>query len=111
PVAGVSAEERYSDGSCADPTLEMRGANNAEANVLHDPTANAFGLDTTFATSIGGDSYGLHLQLSGQFANRPPVAVLGIETPANPQGGCPAVWRWNGQTWELVAEANNFAGF
>jgi hypothetical protein len=107
---GLASEGRAPDGACLEPTLELAAANNAELLMTHDPVANRFGLSTTFHATLAGAGYDLSLDLSGSFANRPPQAVLGILTPQNPQGGCPAFWRWNGQLWERVAEANDPGG-
>ncbi len=107
-VAGVSSEERYADGSCADPTIEFSSVNDVEVQALHDPALDRFALSGSFATTIAGESFTLGLQLDGRFVNRPPQASLALRRLGEPwpQGGCPAFWRWNGQLWELVAEAN-----
>ncbi len=104
---GLASEGRAADGACVAPTLELAAANNSEVLVTHDPTANRFALSTTFHTTLADGGYDLLLDLVGRFTNRPPRAVLDILTPQNPQGGCPAFSRWNGQLWERVAEAND----
>ncbi len=111
-VAGVASEERLADGSCADPTLTWAGVNDSETLLLHDPVAGVFGLAGTFHTTIEGEAGTLTLQLSGLFVNRPPAAALALRRTGEPypQSGCPAFWRWNGQLWEQVAEANDPAG-
>ncbi len=111
-LGGVSSEERYADGSCADPTIEFAGTNDVEVQALHDPAGDRFALSGTFASVLAGETFALGLQLDGRFVNRPPQASLALRRLGEPwpQGGCPAFWRWNGQLWELVAEANTFDG-
>jgi hypothetical protein len=111
-LAGVSSEGRLGDGSCAAPTISFSSLNDVEVQVLHDPAADVFGLTGTFGTAIAGETFSLALRLDGRFVNRPPQASLALRRLGEPwpQGGCPAFWRWNGQLWELVAEANTPAG-
>lgn len=111
-IAGVSSEERFPDGTCADPTIEFGSVNDVEVQVLHDPAADRFGLSGSFATTVSGEGFTLALQLDGRFVNRPPQASLALRRLGEPwpQGGCPAFWRWNGQLWEQVAEANTYDG-
>lgn len=104
---GLASEARTPAGACVEPSLELLASNNVETQVTHDPAADRFALATTFHTTLAGEGYDLALELAGDFKNRPPRAVLDIWTPENPQGGCPAFWRWNGQLWESVAEAND----
>ncbi len=107
-LAGQASEERLADGSCADPTLAWNGTNDVETLLLHDPAAGSFGLDGSFHTVVEGEPSTLTLHLEGGFVNRPPQAAFALRRAGEPypQSGCPAVWRWNGQLWELVAEAN-----
>jgi hypothetical protein len=109
-LAGASAEERLPDGSCAAPSLALDAVNDAPAAFRHNPAANRFFLLGTFAARIEGDTYLFDVTASGGFDNRPPVTGVGIETPQVTQGNCPAFWRWNGQLWERVAQANDPAG-
>lgn len=107
-LAGVASEERLADGSCADPTLVWTGTNDVATVLLHDPATGRFGLDGSFHTVVEGESSTLTLRLEGGFVNRPPQAAFALRRAGEPypQSGCPAFWRWNGQLWELVAEAN-----
>lgn len=111
-LSGLASEARLPDGSCADASLTFTSTNDVETTLLHDPAADRFGLDGTFHTVVEGESSTLTLHLEGTFANQPPRAALALRRTGEPypQGGCPAFWRWNGQLWELVAEANAPAG-
>jgi hypothetical protein len=109
-VVALSSEERRADGSCGDRTLRLEARNDVATRITHDPVANVFAWDGRFRSSLDGEDYDLTLQLTGRFANRPPTAAAGVLTSDLPQGGCPARWRFNGQTWEQVAEANSPQG-
>ncbi len=109
-LAGASAEERDAAGACADPTLALEATNDVPAVLRHDPAHDRFALVGSFRAVIEGETYVFNVDAAGPFDNRPPVAGLAIETPAMPQGGCPAFWRWAGQQWELVAQANDHSG-
>lgn len=111
-LAGVASEARLGDGSCADPSLTWAGSNDTETLLLHDPTSGTFALDGSFHTVVEGESSALALHLAGSFVNRPPLGALALRRSGEPypQSGCPAYWRWNGQLWELVAEANDPTG-
>lgn len=109
-VAGSSAEERLADGTCGDSTLELEATTDAPAALRYDPAGNWFEVNASFRATMAGDTYALTIQATGQFDNRPPAAVLALETPEVPQGNCPAYRRWDGQAWEDVAEANDPRG-
>jgi hypothetical protein len=110
-LAGASAEARDADGTCADPTLALEATNDVPLAVRHDPARNLFGLAGSFRTTIDGDTYVFAIDVGGTFDNRPPLASLAIDTPAVPQGSCPAYARPLPQGGvEMVAQANDPAG-
>jgi hypothetical protein len=110
-LAGLSSETRLPDGACGDMTLQLDAANDTGISFLHDPAGDRFALGGTVRAIIGGDTYLITLQLGGHFTNRPPQARALLVTPVFTQGACPAFSRWNGQQWELVAQANDPSGF
>jgi hypothetical protein len=105
-VTAAAGEQRLPDGRCGDNTLRWEARNDTVTRFTHDPAANRFALDGRFRSSRDDEDYDLVIRLTGAFANRPPVARAGVLTSELPQGGCPARPHWNGQAWELVAEAN-----
>jgi len=109
-LAGASAEERDAAGACAAPTLALEATNDVPAILRHDPARDRFSVTGSFRAVIEGETYAFNVDAAGRFDNRPPVAGLGIETPAVTQGNCPAFWRWAGQQWEAVAQANDPSG-
>lgn len=111
-LTGASSAKRYEDGTCTEPAVRFDLQNDAWLSAEADPVANRFRLSGTLNGLIDGDPYTLTLDLQGGFANRPPAAALDVLTPLNPQGGCPAWWRWvpATQSWEQVAEANHPGG-
>lgn len=109
-LRGQAAHARHADGACDAAELMLAGANDTTLTAGHDPWLDRFTLDATFPVVIEGETHALTLRAQGRYTNRPPYAWLDVLTPASPQGGCPAFWYLDGQTWELAAEANHPTG-
>lgn len=108
-IAGGFADERLTDGVCGDIGTSLAAVNSSDVAVTHRPAGDQVALDATFSAELGGGSYVLHLQGSGRFDNRPPLAELAFGYPDGTyqDGGCPAFWWQNEQKqWELAAQAN-----
>jgi hypothetical protein len=108
-LSGDSMELRHADGTCGGTNHQLSLTNNAPLTGLLDPVANRVVLNGFFTTTIEGNSYNITLQMNGEYANRPPNAVFGVEgtgLEAFSQGGCPAVLN-GGNPPEYVVDAND----
>jgi hypothetical protein len=111
-LSGEAFKQREAGGKCGGGSSSIRLTNNAPLTGLLDPVSNRLSISGAFTTTTEGQTYNVRLDMSGEYVNRPPVAVFGAEGPgleAFAQGGCPAVWH-NGNPPEYVAEANDPAG-
>ncbi len=103
-------ESRSLDGECLSPKLGLEIVNTGPLLFLHRPYADEFKLSgAVFSAIIGGDLYTVRLDLTGHYANRPPVAGFGMVLPGFEQGGCPAILD-GGNPPRWVIEANVSAG-
>ncbi|MCA1614735.1 MAG: hypothetical protein LC795_11460, partial [Acidobacteria bacterium] len=110
--SGEAFKQREAGGECGGGSSSITLTNNAPLTGRLDPASNRLSIAGAFTTTTEGHTYDVRLDMSGEYVNRPPVAVFGAEGPgleAFAQGGCPAVWR-EGNPSEYVAEANDPAG-
>jgi hypothetical protein len=110
--SGEAFDTRDADGECGGGSTSLTLTNNGPVTGVLDPVGNRLTLAAAFTTEVEGHAYDMTFNMAGVYANRPPVARLGVEGPgleAFAQGGCPAVVRW-GNPPELVVEANDPAG-
>jgi hypothetical protein len=111
-LAGDAHQTRDAEGNCGGTYRELTLTNNAPLTGVLDPTGNRVLLNGSFATTTEGNAYNITLEMTGEYLNRPPVAVFGVEGPgleAFAQGGCPAVLN-SGNPPEYVVEANDPSG-
>jgi hypothetical protein len=114
-AATLSAEAvKTTDASanCGGDFMSLTLINSSPLSGLLDPAGNRITVNGSFTTTTEGHTYNISLQMIGEYANRPPVAVFGVEGPgleAFPQGGCPAVLN-GGNPPEYTLEANDPSG-
>lgn len=111
-LSGNAFHTRNSAGECGGGLSSLTLTNNAPMSGVLDPTGNRMTLTGSFTTTTEGNTYNISLEMTGQYANRPPVAVFGVEgagLEAFAQGGCPAVLN-GGNPPEYVVEANDESG-
>jgi hypothetical protein len=111
-LSGDSLQTRNPDGSCGGNVSLLTLTNNAPMTGVFDPAGNRVSLNGSFSTTTEGNTYNITLQMTGEYSNRPPVAVFGVEGPgleSFSQGGCPAVLQ-GGNPPEYVVEANDPSG-
>jgi len=111
-LSGEAFKLREVGGECGGGSSSITLTNNAPLTGLLDPASDRLSIAGAFTTVTEGRTYNVRLDMSGEYVNRPPVAVFGAEgagLAAFAQGGCPAVWR-DGNPSEYVAEANDPAG-
>ena len=111
-LAGDSLQTRDTEGNCAGANRPLVLSNNAPLTGVLDPAGNRVFLNGSFATTTEGNTYNITLEMTGEYINRPPVAVFGAEGPgleAFSQGGCPAVLN-GGNPPEYVIDANDPSG-
>lgn len=111
-LSGEAFQRREADGECGGGSSAITLTNNAPLTGLLDPVSNRLSLSGAFTTMTEGHTYDVRLDMTGEYVNRPPVAVFGAEGPgleAFAQGGCPAVMR-GGNPPEPTVEANDPAG-
>lgn len=111
-LSGEAFNERDAGGECGGGSSSITLTNNAPLTGLLDPVSNRLSLSGNFTAVTEGNTYDVRLEMSGEYVNRPPVAVFGAEGPgleAFAQGGCPAVLN-HGNPPEPTAEANDPAG-
>ena len=92
--------------------MQLTLTNNAPLSGILDPAGNRVTLTGTFAATTEGNTYNISLEMTGEYANRPPVAVFGVQgtgLEAFSQGGCPAVLNY-GNPPEYTVEANDPSG-
>lgn len=111
-LAGASYDKRYPTGDCGGNVSAITLNNNAPLTGLLDPVSNRISFAGVFSATTEGRAYTVRLDMNGDYLNRPPVAIFGVDGPGLDrfaQGGCPAVMR-GGNPPEPVAEANNPSG-
>lgn len=111
-LSGESVETRDASGECGDRGSSITLTNNVPITGTLDPAGNHISITGAFATTTEGRTYDVTLNLTGEYTNRPPVAVFGVEgvgLEAFSQGGCPAVMN-GGNPPEPTVEANDPAG-
>jgi hypothetical protein len=111
-LSGEAFQQRDDGGECGGGASLITLANNAPLTGLLDPVSNRLSLSGAFTTMTEGRTYDVRLDMTGEYVNRPPVAVFGVEGPglgAFAQGGCPAVMN-HGNPPEPTVEANDPAG-
>ena len=111
-LSGEAVKTRDSSGNCGGGQLQLTLTNNAPLFGVLDPAGNRVTLNGTFATTTEGRTYNISLEMIGEYANRPPVAVFGVQgtgLEAFAQGGCPAVFNY-GNPSEYTVEANDPSG-
>ncbi|HEX8556755.1 MAG TPA: hypothetical protein VF668_01560 [Pyrinomonadaceae bacterium] len=111
-LSGEAFDRREAGGECGGGSSSVTLTNNAPLTGLLDPASNRLSISGVFTTVTEGHAYDVRLDMSGEYVNRPPVAVFGVEGPglgAFAQGGCPAVWN-SGNPPEPTVEANDPAG-
>src|SRR5215207_2995866 len=111
-LSGEAFKQREAGGECGGGSSSITLTNNAPLTGLLDPASNRLSIVGAFTTVTEGHTYNVRLDMSGEYVNRPPVAVFGAEGPglgAFAQGGCPAVWN-SGNPPEPTVEANDPAG-
>ena len=111
-LSGEAFRRRDAGGECGGGSSAITLANNAPLTGLLDPVSNRLSLSGAFTTMTEGRAYDVRLDMTGEYVNRPPVAVFGVEGPglgAFAQGGCPAVMN-HGNPPEPTVEANDPAG-
>lgn len=111
-LSGDSLQTRDSEGNCSGGTRQLTLSNNSPITGVLDPVTDRVVLNGTFATTTEGNTYNITLEMTGNYTNRPPVAVFGVEgvgLEAFSQGGCPAALN-DGNPPEYVIEANDPGG-
>jgi hypothetical protein len=109
---GTSYQQRDEFGKCGGEVSGLTLTNNAALVGSLDPASNRVSFAGVFSATTEGNSYNIRLDMTGDYINRPPVAVFGVEGPgleAFPQGGCPAVMN-GGNPPEPTVEANDADG-
>ena len=111
-LTGEAFKRREEGGECGGTSSAITLTNNAPLTGLLDPVSNRLSLSGAFTTVTEGRTYDVRLDMTGEYVNRPPVAVFGAEGAglgAFAQGGCPAVMN-GGNPPEPTVEANDPAG-
>jgi hypothetical protein len=111
-LSGEAFKRRDTGGECGGSSSAITLTNNAPLSGFLDPVSNRLTLSGAFTTVTEGRTYNVRLDMTGEYVNRPPVAVFGAEGPglgAFAQGGCPAVMN-GGNPPEPTVEANDPAG-
>ena len=111
-LSGASFDRRDDSGECAGGVSAISLSNNAPLTGRLDPLSNNLFFNSSFTTVTEGHTYTVHLEMTGEYVNRPPVALMGVEGPgleAFAQGGCPAVMN-GGNPAEPTVEANDPGG-
>jgi hypothetical protein len=111
-LSGEAFQHRDAGGECGGASSAITLTNNAPLTGLLDPVSNRLSLSGAFTTVTEGRTYNVRLDMTGEYVNRPPVAVFGAEGPglaAFAQGGCPAVMN-GGNPPEPTVEANDPSG-
>ena len=111
-LTGEAFQRREEGGECGGGSSAITLTNNAPLTGLLNPASNRLSLSGAFTTVTEGHTYDVRLDMTGEYVNRPPVAVFGAEgrgLEAFAQGGCPAVMNW-GNPPEPTVEANDPAG-
>jgi hypothetical protein len=109
---GTSFGERDGVGKCGGSVSDLSLTNNAPLVGSLDPVSNSISFNGVFSVTTEGNTYNIQLNMTGDYVNRPPVAVFGVEGPgleAFAQGGCPAVLN-GGNPPEPTVEANDPSG-
>ena len=111
-LSGNSYEKRDPGGNCGGNVSAITLNNNAPLTGVLDPASNRISFAGVFSATTEGNTYTVRLDMTGDYLNRPPIAVFGVEGPGLErfsQGGCPAVLN-HGNPPEPTVEANNPAG-
>lgn len=111
-LSGTSYQQRNASGECGGDVSAITLNNNAPLTGVLDPASNRISFAGVFSATTEGNTYTVHLDMTGDYLNRPPVAVFGVEGPGLErfsQGGCPAVMN-GGNPPEPTVEANDPAG-
>ena len=111
-LGGNSYQERDGAGKCGGGVSDLTLTNNAPLVGSLDPASNSITFSGVFSATTEGNTYNIQLDMTGDYVNRPPVAVFGAEGPgleAFAQGGCPAVLN-GGNPPEPTVEANDPSG-
>jgi hypothetical protein len=111
-LSGTSYQQRNASGDCGGNVSAITLNNNAPLTGVLDPASNRISLTGVFSALTEGNAYTVRLDMTGDYLNRPPVSVFGVEGPGlEPfsQGGCPAVMN-GGNPPEPIVEANDPAG-
>lgn len=111
-LSGTSYQQRNASGDCGGDVSAITLNNNAPLTGVLDPASNRISFSGVFSATTEGNTYTVRLDMTGDYLNRPPVAVFGVEGPGLErfsQGGCPAVMN-SGNPPEPTVEANDPSG-
>src|SRR4030095_9846471 len=76
---GTSFGERDGVGKCGGSVSDLSLTNNAPLVGSLDPVSNSISFNGVFSVTTEGNTYNIQLNMTGDYVNRPPVAVFGVE--------------------------------
>lgn len=93
-IWGISYEARNQASGCpgTGDTIRIEGSNQSVFQVVHDPAADLFQGEGSFAVEVAGETRTARLEIDGHYRNRPPdalIASVAADAFDLPQGGCP----------------------
>lgn len=95
PLFVTSFSERNAEGGCpgGGDHYRITATNSRPVSGWHDPISDVFQLTGNFRTTVDDEDVDIAVSLEGQYDNRPPVALFGVEGEgiSRIQGGCPPV--------------------
>ncbi len=88
-LAVESASSRKPSGDCGGSARGLRAKNSVPFSITHDPEADSVALTGSFSAEHEGQTVIVHLDLEGEYVNRPPVAEIAYAIAEEPTLGCP----------------------